>query len=147
MPSEILSGDLEILRGDLSRILYDASRDGAEYVFDDSITAVSQHEDGVDVTFERGAKRTFDLVVGADGLHSRVRERVFGEEARFMQHLGYYVAIFTTRNHLGLDRSGLFFSVPGKVAGIYSARDNSEAKALFYFASSPLAYEHRDLDA
>ena len=99
------------------------------------------------MTFERGARRTFDLVVGADGLHSRVRERVFGEEPRFMQHLGCYAAIFTTRNHLGLDRSGLFFSVPGRVAGIYGARDTSEAKALFYFASSPLDYEHRDLDA
>src|SRR5689334_5100061 len=65
---------VEIMRDDLSEIYYDAARDDVEYIFGDSITAIS-HEG--DVQFEQGAPRRFDLVVGADGLHSNVRRLVF----------------------------------------------------------------------
>ena len=146
MPAEIMSGDVEILRGDLARILYEATRHDTEYVFDDSVTAIAQAEDGVRVTFERGQPRTFDLVVGADGLHSNVRALAFGTESRFIRDLGYYVAIFTTPNHLNLDHTGRFYNVPGKTAGMYSARNNTEAKAMFAFASPPLDYDRRDTD-
>src|SRR5712691_5503839 len=70
LPAVILSGDVEILRGDLSRLLYEATCAEVEYRFDDSITALCEDDHGVHVTFERGAARRFDLVVGADGLHS-----------------------------------------------------------------------------
>jgi 2-polyprenyl-6-methoxyphenol hydroxylase-like FAD-dependent oxidoreductase len=76
--------EIEILRGDLVRILHEATRDGVEYVFGDSIAAISQHEVGVEVAFERGKTRTFDLVVGADGLHSNVRGLTFGDESQFV---------------------------------------------------------------
>jgi 2-polyprenyl-6-methoxyphenol hydroxylase-like FAD-dependent oxidoreductase len=146
MPAEIMSGDVEILRGDLARILYEATRDKAEYIFDDSISALAQDDDGVHITFQRGATRTFSLVVGADGLHSGVRELAFGHESQFIRDLGYYVAIFTTANHLNLDHTGRFYSVPGKTAGMYSARGNTEAKAMFVFASPPLEYDRRDTE-
>jgi 2-polyprenyl-6-methoxyphenol hydroxylase-like FAD-dependent oxidoreductase len=146
MPAEIMSGDVEILRGDLARILYEATRHDTEYLFDDSITAIAQAQDGVRVTFDRGQPRTFDLVVGADGLHSNVRALAFGTESRFIRDLGYYVAIFTTPNHMNLDHTGRFYNVPGKAAGMYSARDNTEAKAMFLFASPPLDYDRRDID-
>jgi 2-polyprenyl-6-methoxyphenol hydroxylase-like FAD-dependent oxidoreductase len=101
---EGLVSDREILRGDLVDILYQASKDSAEYLFNDSITSLTEVADGVRVTFEKGQPRTFDLVVGADGLHSNVRALTFGPESRFIRHLGYYVSIFTTANHLHLDR-------------------------------------------
>ncbi|MEO7909631.1 MAG: FAD-dependent monooxygenase [Roseiflexaceae bacterium] len=144
MPAEMMSGDVEILRGDLSRILYEATRNTVEYIFDDSITALNQNNDGVHVTFQHHAPRSFDLVIGADGLHSNVRALAFGAEARFIRDLGYYVAIFTTTNHLKLDRTGRFYSIPGKTVGVYSARDNTEAKALFVFASPAREYDRRD---
>ena len=62
--------EIEILRGDLSRVLYDDTRDGVEYVFGDRIAELTQDADGVDVVFAGGDRRRFDLVVGADGLHS-----------------------------------------------------------------------------
>jgi 2-polyprenyl-6-methoxyphenol hydroxylase-like FAD-dependent oxidoreductase len=65
--------EIEILRGELIRILYAATQDEVEYIFDDSLTAISQGEECVGVTFERGEQRRFDLVMGADGLHSKVR--------------------------------------------------------------------------
>ena len=142
---DILTGDIEILRGDLSRILYEATRRDAEYIFNDSIAAMSDTDDGVTVTFERGQPRRFDLVVGADGLHSNVRRLAFGEESRFMHNLGYYISVFTTANHLSLDYSGLIYSgVPRRTVAVYSARENTESKVLFFFASSPLDYNIRD---
>lgn len=149
MGAELLGGsgvvaELEVMRGDLTRILYAATKDNAEYIFGDSITAISQEGEGVRISFERGDPRTFDLVLGADGLHSNVRALAFGDESRFIRDLGYYVAIFTTANHLNLDHWELFYNTPGKLAGMYSARDNTEAKAIFYFASPPLHYDRRD---
>jgi 2-polyprenyl-6-methoxyphenol hydroxylase-like FAD-dependent oxidoreductase len=138
MPADVFSGDVEILRGDLSRILYDRTKDHVEYVFGDTVTAIVEDANGVRVTFRDSAPRTFDLVVGADGVHSTVRALVFGDESRFSQDLGLHSAVFTTANHLGLDHTGLLHSTPGRTAGIYSARDNAEAKAVFFFASNLL---------
>jgi 2-polyprenyl-6-methoxyphenol hydroxylase-like FAD-dependent oxidoreductase len=140
-----ISGELEILRGDLVEILYDATRARVEYVFDDSIASLKQDATGVDVTFHRGAPRRFDLVVGADGLHSNVRALAFGNEQDFIHDLGFYVSVATVENHLGLDHTGRLLNSPGKTVGIYSARDNTEAKALFYFASEPLTYDRRNI--
>lgn len=147
MPDGFTSGELEIMRGDLAGIFYEATRHEAEYIFDDSITSITEGESGVDVTFLREGPRTFDLVIGADGLHSKVRSLVFGDEARFIHNLGYYVAIFTTPNHMNLDHSGLYYGTLGKKVGIFSARENSEAKASFFFASPPLEYDRRDVAA
>ncbi len=144
-PPTFQSGELEIMRGDLSRILYEATQD-VEYVFGDSITGITEHGDGVTVTFEHGARREFDLVIGADGLHSNVRSLVFGDEKQFRHDLGYYVSIFTVPNHLSLDHVGRFYNSPNKTIGMYSAQNNAEAKALFWFGSEPIDYDHRDVE-
>ncbi|TDD23890.1 FAD-dependent monooxygenase [Nonomuraea diastatica] len=144
LPAEIMSGEVEILRGDLVHILHNATRDDTEYIFGDSIAALDTNDHGVQVTFASGVARTFDLVVGADGLHSNVRSLAFGDESQFSRYLGYHLSIFTVPNFLGLEYTGHFYNVPGKLAGMYSARDNTEARALFYFASPPLAYDHRN---
>jgi 2-polyprenyl-6-methoxyphenol hydroxylase-like FAD-dependent oxidoreductase len=94
LPADLLMGrrgdDLEIMRWDLSRILHDATADRVEYVFGDAIDTLQDGPDGVDVTFEKGAPRRFDYVVGADGLHSATRLRVMGETP--LNHLGAYDA-------------------------------------------------------
>ena len=135
--------DVEIVRGDLARILHQATSD-VEYIFGDSITGICEHADTVEVTFERAPARAFDLVVGADGLHSNVRSLAFGPESPFIRHLGLYLAIFTTPNDLGLDHWQLIHVVPGKSVTITSARENTEARAIFFFASPPLNYDHHD---
>ena len=142
---EGLVSEFEILRGDLAHILYAATRDTTEYIFNDSVTSLSQSDEGVQVTFEQSKPRTFDLVVGADGLHSNVRAQTFGDESQFIRHLGYYVSIFTTANHLHLDRWELVYSMPGKLAAIYSTRQNSEAKVMFYFTSPQVQYDRHDM--
>src|SRR6204780_4060105 len=76
MPDGFTSGELEILRGDLAGVFYQASRQDAEDIFDATIPALTQSDPGVAVTFSRARAREFDLVVGADGLHSNVRTQV-----------------------------------------------------------------------
>jgi 2-polyprenyl-6-methoxyphenol hydroxylase-like FAD-dependent oxidoreductase len=138
--------EVEILRGDLVRILHEATRQNVEYVFDDSISAMSQSEGGVEVVFEHGRTRTFGLVVGADGLHSNVRKLAFGEESRFVRDLGAYVSIFTAPNRLDLEGwEQMHNAPPGRTVGLYPMRNGAEAKAMFYFASEPLEYARRDI--
>jgi 2-polyprenyl-6-methoxyphenol hydroxylase-like FAD-dependent oxidoreductase len=144
MPAEIFAGDVEILRGDLGRILYQATRDGTEYVFGDSVASLRQDDHGVHVTFERAAPRTFDLVIGADGLHSAVRRLAFAGPPDPARDLGLYVSIFSVANSLGLDHAGLLHSVPGRTAAIFSTRDPGQAVAQFFFAGPPDGYDRRD---
>ena len=146
MPDGFTSGELEILRGDLAGIFHEATRETTEYIFDDSIASMKESEAGVDVVFERGGQRRFDLVVGADGLHSKVRSLAFGEEANFVRYLGYYVSIFTIPNYLNLDQRGLYYGTLGKKVGIFSGGDQREAKASFFFATEPLEYDRRNME-
>ncbi|MFX0574105.1 FAD-dependent monooxygenase [Nocardia nepalensis] len=140
------NGDTEIQRGDLSRVLYEATRDNVEYLFGDSITELAQDDSGVHVTFANAEPRTFDLVIGADGAHSNTRRLVFGPESDFIRHMGYYISIYTTPNLLELDRWELDHNTPGTIAGSYSARRNTEAKAVFAFESEQLDYDYRDVE-
>ncbi len=101
--------DVELLREDLVAMLHEATGDRVEYVFNDSISTLEQDEHGVRVEFERGGSRTFDFVVGADGMHSSVRRLAFGPEHRFSRYLGQYLAIFPMANFLGLDNWQMWF--------------------------------------
>lgn len=146
VPAAVMSGEVEIQRGDLSRILYEHSKDKVEYVFGDRITSLTEHAGGVDVTFLRGAPRTFDLVVGADGAHSGVRSLAFGPERDFAADLGYYVAYFTVPNHLGLDHEGRMYAEPNIGLMVTSHRDRDTMGVTMCFASEPLAYDRHDIE-
>ena len=126
-------GDVEIHRGDLSRVLYDASRAGAEYRFGDSIAALDAAGDRVAVSFASGRSDDYDLVVGADGVHSRTRGLAFPDDSRVVRPLGSVMAIFTIPNFLGLDREQLLFSAPRRVASVKSANENRELKVCLFF--------------
>ncbi|MFJ9411041.1 FAD-dependent monooxygenase [Streptomyces sp. NPDC101393] len=166
LPEEFAGGDLEILRSDLSRLLHDHSRKGhgpsgaasttstaPEYVFGDSIASLTETDDGVHVTFERGAPRTFDLVVGADGLHSTVRRLAFGPEKEFVSHLGYYVAAWDLpAGAADLAVRPVGYGEPGRLASVgRMARREGEAgyagEVFCVFASAELDCDRRDIHA
>lgn len=132
------TGDAELWRGDLSRILVAACREEVEFVYGDSATAFTETEQGVQVTFEHGAPRTFDLVVGADGLHSNTRALAFGPESDYLRHLGRYISIFTTRHHQDLDRWELFHNGVGGTASIYRTSPRDPAKGMLMFGAGDL---------
>ncbi|MFC4591621.1 FAD-dependent monooxygenase [Sphaerisporangium corydalis] len=143
------TGDIELPRGDLVRILHEATWGDVEYVYDDSIKTLDQDDDGVTVSFERGAARRFDLVIGADGLHSIVRRLAFGEESRFIHHLGSYVAAADVPKELVTGRYGeddqvVLYNEPGRMAGIYSYLDR--ATGIFVFRPPGPVTGERDGD-
>lgn len=75
------TAELEILRGDLARILLDATGDRVEYLYGDRIARLDQTDDHVTVGFDSGPERRFDLVVAADGMRSTTRDLIFGDES------------------------------------------------------------------
>lgn len=81
-------------RSDLSRAIYDATHGQVEAVFGDTVASLNDDGDRVHVEFEHAASREFDLVIGADGLHSRIRRLAFGPEEEFERSLGITVAAF-----------------------------------------------------
>lgn len=139
------SNDVELMRGDLARILYDATGEDVEYRFGDSIRAMQQDSDGVTVTFHSGDRSRFGLVVGADGLHSAVRGLEFGAEKRFLRHLGYYVAGATVPSELGANRQVVLSNAPGKAVGVYRSGNHSHAKGLFLFRRDERSYDYQDV--
>ena len=133
---------VEIMRDDLSEMYYDAGRDDVEYLFGDSITAIDH--DG-DVTFERAPARRFDVVVGADGLHSNVRRLTFGEEAGLTRFLGGYLAVVSAPKTLANSGEMLGHVGVGRLAAIYTAEHLDDARAVFMFRGKEgLDYDHRD---
>ncbi|MET9030309.1 FAD-dependent monooxygenase [Nocardia sp. NPDC004168] len=139
--------EIEILRGDLSQVLYDDTRDGVEYVFGDRIAELTQDADGVDVTFAGGDRRRFELVVGADGLHSALRAMVFGPRERFVRHLGHVLAFYSVPNEFGLDRWLIDYQESGRSAGLRPIQDATRAMAMFSFPSGDFDVDYRDVAA
>ncbi|MBB6545328.1 FAD-dependent monooxygenase [Nonomuraea rubra] len=138
LPGEFTGGALEIKRGDLAGILYDRTAADCEYVFGDSITSLTETPGGVQVTFERTAPRTFDLVVGADGIHSNVRRLAFGPESDYVRHLGYYYALVDVEGDFGTVPQ--MYNEPGRLV----ATGGPKAPAFFVFASGELTYDRYD---
>jgi len=126
--------DLEIVRGTLCQILKDKIPN-VEFIFGDSIKAISQRPAAVQVEFAKNSAREFDLVIGADGLHSNVRGIVFGDEARFARELGLYLCVYTVPNYLELDRMEMQYTELGRVAAIWSSRGDTNARACFGFTA------------
>lgn len=150
---EVITGgkegrDLELPRGDLAAVLYDAIRNDIEFLFKDSIATMHEHSGGVDVHFQSGLQRPFDLVIGADGLHSNTRALAFGPEASYHRYLGYCFAAFTVPNHLGLSHEGITSTTLGKAATLYVAGDSDRLHAFLSFARpQPPFSELRDREA
>ncbi|GAD82708.1 FAD-dependent oxidoreductase [Nocardia asteroides NBRC 15531] len=148
LSGDFTGGDIEILRGDLAEILYARTADTVDYVFGDTVTALTDTESGVRVEFERGPSRTFDLVIGADGIHSRVRRLAFGPESDYVHHLGHYYCVAGTSRWadaaLPRERArGYAHNTPGKLA----VDGGSKAQQMYLFASPTLEYDRDDIDA
>lgn len=134
---------VEIMRDDLSEIYYDAARADVEYLFGDSITAIEH--DGT-VTFEHSPSRTFDVIVGADGLHSNVRHLTFGEEAGLTRFLGGYLSVLSAPKTLVEPGEMVAHIGVGRFAGIYTADHLDDARAVFLFRDKEgLDYDHHDV--
>lgn len=134
---EITGGRFVTLgRSDLSRLLFEKIDGASEVMFGDEIAAIEEQADGVQVRFRYAGERRFDLVIGADGLHSTVRRLVFGSEDRFEKRLGYTVAAFEVRGYRPRDEEVyVTYGVPGRMLGRFALHDD-RTLFLFVFASA-----------
>jgi 2-polyprenyl-6-methoxyphenol hydroxylase-like FAD-dependent oxidoreductase len=150
MPADLFGGEgivaeIEILRGDLARILQDVTRTTTEYILGDRIESLDQSSEGVDITFASGQRRPFDLVIGTDGLHSGVRALAFGPEENYLHHLGGYTSYFTVPDPGDLDHWFEMYNAPGgRVVGL-RPEPGGTAKAMLSFTSAELVYPRGDL--
>ncbi|MFP5371900.1 MAG: FAD-dependent monooxygenase, partial [Actinomycetes bacterium] len=114
--------EVEVLRADLCALLVEAAGRAADMRFGDSITGLRTDGGGVDATFESGAPARFDLVVGADGLHSRVRRLVFGPETDFVTPFGLYLATVPLAEPAGRADTVVMYNQPGAATALHPGR-------------------------
>jgi 2-polyprenyl-6-methoxyphenol hydroxylase-like FAD-dependent oxidoreductase len=116
-------------RGDLAMAIFGQIEGKVEILFGDSIAAIEEQSDRVDVSFEHAPPRSFDLVVGADGLHSRVRELTFGPIEQFEKYLGMRVAAIEVDHYQPRDElTFISLTEPGRQISRFSKRND---KTLF----------------
>ncbi|WP_157118305.1 FAD-dependent monooxygenase [Mycobacterium sherrisii] len=137
--------DIEIPREDLTRILHEHLGSSTRLRFEQSVAALDDFGAGVDVVFASGERDRYDLVVGADGMHSAVRRLTFGPERQFLRHLGFYVALAALPDYAPQGRTNPMYNFPGHLAGI--AAYNDKALAVFMFRSTWIDYDYHDLNA
>jgi 2-polyprenyl-6-methoxyphenol hydroxylase-like FAD-dependent oxidoreductase len=122
---------VSIRRSDLSQLIFAKIADDCEVLFGDTIKAINQEENGTRVTFESGKERRFDLVIGADGLHSTVRKLVFGLQENYEKYLGYMVAAFEIPDYRPRDENVyVIYERPGRQVGRFTLRGD---RTLFLF--------------
>ncbi|MGH6987691.1 MAG: FAD-binding domain [Caulobacteraceae bacterium] len=139
---------VSLQRGDLARLIFEEIEGRCETIFGESVTALRQTGEGVEVSFERLAARRFDLVIGADGLHSAVREAAFGPQERFETYLGYGVAAFGAKGYRPRDEGAyVAYAAPGKQAARFAMREDRTMFLLVFAAGRPPKSELRDAAA
>jgi 2-polyprenyl-6-methoxyphenol hydroxylase-like FAD-dependent oxidoreductase len=133
LTSSVRGVDIELPRGDLAAALYDATRDIVSYRFNDSIRAIEQNDNGVDVRFESGHRDRYDIVISADGLHSNVRSLVFGPEHQFERYIGFCFAGFSFPNPRKMAHECRIYNSPGRFASVYAVRENAPLLGMLTF--------------
>ena len=131
-----------LMRGDLETSIYDTVKDTVSVHFRTTITAVRNQLDGVTIEFSNGKSETYDLVIGADGIHSGVRELLWGEESQFSHFLGFYVACSVINNFFDDPKACYGHFEPNVQTTVYSIGGNKLAN-FFAFRSEPLNVHNR----
>jgi 2-polyprenyl-6-methoxyphenol hydroxylase-like FAD-dependent oxidoreductase len=135
--------DWEIERDTLLDIMFGSVKDDAEFVFNNSIAALDETADGINVSFKDGLRRSFALVFGCDGNHSLVRKLQFGEEAKYTYFLGQYFSITIVGKLLIKEATTQMYNLPGK-AVMLNAYNNKTDIILCFSSEKEISYDHRD---
>lgn len=134
-----------LLRSDLAKIIYQSLDKDVEIIFGDTITNIAQNEKEVSVTFQSGTTRNFDLLVGADGLHSKVRSLVFGNETQFEKYFGYYTSSYTIDDFSLGNHTFSMYNVPYKQVAVYSNSGNKTTTFFIFTSPEKLSYPYHDI--
>jgi 2-polyprenyl-6-methoxyphenol hydroxylase-like FAD-dependent oxidoreductase len=134
---------ISLPRGELSRAIFEAVEDRCETMFGDQIAKLETDRDGTSVLFESGEERRFDLVVGAEGIHSSTRQQVFGSDDRFEHFLGYNFAAFTVPDYPRRDPDlYLMYGEPGRQAARFTLHGRASLVLLIWRHPQGLPIPH-----
>jgi len=145
--SMVGSEDIEITRGNLAQLLYAATEHDVEYRFGATVANLAHDADGVDITFQDGSQQRYDLVLGADGIHSGVRRLAFGPEQNFRIFKHHYYAVASADLPVGEHLWTTFYNEPGRSAAIFRADDGHGLITFMFRSEGPLSYDYRDTAA
>lgn len=126
-----------LLRGDLEHALLEKLPDSVKIRSGTEISSLTNHTDHVSLTLTDGEQLTADFVFGADGIHSKVRQLLWGEESRFSRYLGYHLGAFIHSNNINLDPAVYTYSTPKKQVSVFPFSDDQVASFFIYKAASP----------
>ena len=135
--------EFEIERGIFMKLLFDTVKNDVELMFNNRIIALDETADAIHVTFKDGAQRTFDLVIGCDGIHSAVRRLAFGSEADYTHFLGVYASVTIVDKLLIERNTGQLYSVPGKSVMLNAYKEKTDIM-LFFVSEEEIPYDYRD---
>jgi 2-polyprenyl-6-methoxyphenol hydroxylase-like FAD-dependent oxidoreductase len=144
--AKMCDDEREIFWGDLARILHDAVPEDVDCRFGVRVTALADDGGRIEATFSDASTGVYDLVIGADGLHSGVRSLVFGPEAQHVTQLGQYFGFFVMENHLRLDHSGMACRLPGRTVALHATDPGKPARASFFLTDPQLVFDYRDTE-
>lgn len=135
--------EFEIERDILLNLLYDRVKDDTEFIFNNSITAMNETGNHIEVTFKDGSKDVYALVFGCDGIHSAVRNIWFGGEEQYTHFLGQYFFITIVDKLLIRQNTLQMYAAPDK--GIMLNAYNNKTDIVFSFRSeNEIPYNYRD---
>lgn len=138
--------ELEILRGELAKLLIEHSQDRVTYRFGDSIEAIEDDGEQVHVRFEQGGEQVFDLVIVAEGIGSATRNRVFGDEVQ-RRSLDLYTAYFTVPRQPSDGQVMRWYNIPGGRCVCLRPDNLGTTRAFLSFQQAPSGYEKLPQDA
>jgi 2-polyprenyl-6-methoxyphenol hydroxylase-like FAD-dependent oxidoreductase len=135
--------DWEIERDTLLDLMFDAVKDDVKFVFKNSIEALEHAENDIKVSFKDGSQRSFALIFGCDGVHSRVRGLQFGNENEYMHFLGQYFSITIVNELLVKENSTQIYNEPGKFVMLNAYNDKTDI-VLCFSSENEIPYDYRD---
>ncbi|SHL70250.1 FAD-dependent monooxygenase [Chryseobacterium polytrichastri] len=142
---EASDDDIEIERDQFMHILFDELKKDVEFIFNNSITALNETQDNIQVSFKEGSQRAFDLVLGCDGIHSGVRRIWFGDETEYSHFLGAYFSITIANKLLIKQKTMQMYNVPDKAITLNAYKHKTDIIFCF-FSEKEINYDYRDED-
>jgi len=138
--------DVEVHRDDLLDILYAEIEGTVEIVFGDSITSLTETDDGIRAAFRHGPEREFAMVLGCDGNHSTVRRLWFGPESDYSHFLHHYTSVTVVQDRFIQPWTSRIQNAPGRTL-LLNSYENSTDVVFMFQSDEEIAYDHHDLEA
>lgn len=143
--AELPEDEIEIERDKFIPYLFNALKNDVEFIFKNSITALNETEDDIEVTFKDGLQKAFHLVFGCDGMHSGVRKIWFGDETEYAHFMNAYFSLTIVNKLLVKQKTMQMYNVPDKAITLNAYNNKTDIIFCFY-SEKEIPYDYRDIE-